>query len=236
MPSAPVLEMRGVSRSYGALRPLRIASLAVGEGERVSIGGLDAGAGEVMVNLVTGASLPESGEVRVFGRPTADIANGDEWLDSLDQFGIVSPRGVLLEGSTLLQNLAMPFTLEIDPVPAPVAERVRQLAQLCGIDTERWLTVQAGLLPADVRVRAHLARALALKPRILVIEHPTADVRADDRELLGASVVRACSADRVTTLILTNDATFASAVAPQNLQLDGATGTLKPLRKGWFRW
>ena len=52
----------------------------------------------------------------MFGQRTADIANGDAWLDLLERFGIVSPRGVLLEGSTLLQNLAMPFTLAIDPV------------------------------------------------------------------------------------------------------------------------
>ncbi len=87
-------------------------------GERVALAGIDAGGAEVMLNLVTGASLPDEGEVRVFGRRTADVSDGDEWLASLDCFGIVSERAVLLEGATLTQNLALPFTLEIDPVPA----------------------------------------------------------------------------------------------------------------------
>jgi ABC-type lipoprotein export system ATPase subunit len=234
--SQPVLEMRDVSKNYSALRPLRMASLVLAPGERVSIGGMDAGAGELLVNLITGASLPDAGEIRVFGRLTSDIADGDEWLTSLERFGIVSPRAVLLEGSTVLQNLAMPFTLAIDPVRADTAELVRELAVRCGIDAERWLGAIAAELPADVRVRVHLARSLALSPRFVLVEHPTADVDAADRTQLAADIVRACSEAGVTTLVLTNDEAFATAVAPRNLKLDGATGVLKTIGKGWFTW
>jgi ABC-type transporter Mla maintaining outer membrane lipid asymmetry ATPase subunit MlaF len=235
-PGKPALEMRDVSKSYSALRPLRIASLTIASGERVSLGGMDAGAAEVMVNLVTGASVPDAGDVRVFGRRTADIADGDQWLDSLDRFGIVSPRGVLLEGATLQQNLAMPFTLTIDPVPPAVAEQVRSVSALCGIDPERWLGVAAGELPAHIRVRAHLARALALNPDFAVIEHPTADVAPAARPALAADLARACAERGVTMLVLTNDEAFAKAVAPRNLTLHGATGDLRRIGKGWLSW
>jgi iron(III) transport system ATP-binding protein len=227
--------MRGVSKTYGALRPLRIAALTVAAGERVTIGGMDGGAGEVFVNLVTGAALPDAGEVHVLGRRTSDIADGDEWLDSLDRFGIVSPRAVLLEGSTLLQNLAMPFTLAIDPVPQATVATVIDLAARCGIDGDRWLGAPASQLPADVRVRAHLARAIALGPEIVLLEHPTADVEAAARQPLAADVARACGREGLTSIVVTNDETFARAVAPKNLKLDGATGALKPLKTGWFR-
>jgi ABC-type lipoprotein export system ATPase subunit len=232
----PVLEMHGVTKAYNALRPLRIASLAIAAGERVSLSGIDAGVGELLVNLITGASLPDAGEIRVFGRLTSEIPDGDAWLDSLERFGIVSPRGVLLEGSTVLQNLAMPFTLEIDPVREDTAVEVRQLAARCGIDAERWLGVTSGAVPADVRVRIHLARSLALRPQFVLLEHPTADVNSADRRQLAADVVAACSDAGVTILVLTNDEAFARAVAPRNLRLDGATGVLKPIGKGWFTW
>lgn len=236
-PAGPVvLEMQGVAKSYGALRPLRVAGLSVVEGERVSIGGLEAGASEVLVNLVTGASLPDAGEVRVFGRSTSAIADGDEWLDSLEQFGIVSPRGVLLEGSTLLQNLAMPFTLEIDPVPEAIVEHVRDLARRCGIEVETWLARQAGAVPPDVRVRAHLARSMALEPRLLIVEHPTADVPAPARADLARTVAEVCTASRVTALVLTNDDAFAKHAAPRNLRLDGATGQLKRAGRWLTAW
>lgn len=230
----PILEVRGVSKNYSGLRPLRIAELTIAAGERVTIGGIDAGAGELLVNLVTGASVPDAGEIRIFGQPTGDIPDGDAWLDLLERFGIVSPRAVLLEGSTLLQNLAMPFTLEIEPVPEPIAQRVAELAGQCGLDAGRWLGVRAGDLPADVRVLAHLARALALAPQLVVIEHPTVDVSPDSRSALAAAIARACQGRRLAALIVTNDDAFGKVVAPRNLTLDGATGQLKPLKKGWF--
>lgn len=229
-----VLEMHQVIKGYGGLRPLRIASLTIARGERVSIGGVDAGAGELLVNLVTGASLPDSGDVRVFGQSTRSIADGEAWLDALERFGIVSPRAVLLEGSTLAQNLAMPFTLQIDPIPAGVMERVHSLADECGVDAGRWLGTVAGALPRDVRVLAHLARSLALDPEFLVIEHPTADVDPQARHPLAASLERACRGRGMTTLVLTNDDRFGRLVAPRNLTLHGATGELKPLRRGWL--
>jgi phospholipid/cholesterol/gamma-HCH transport system ATP-binding protein len=234
VPGEPALDIRAVTKSYGALRPLRVSSLTIASGERVSIGGIDAGTAEVLVNLVTGASVPDAGDVRVFGRRTTDIADGDQWLDSLERFGIVSPRGVLLEGATLQQNLAMPFTLTIDPVPPDVAEQVRSVSSQCGIDPDRWLGVTAGELPAHIRVRAHLARALALNPDFVVIEHPTADVEPAARPGLAADLSRACAERGVTMLVLTNDDEFAKAVAPRNLKLHGATGELKRVGRGWL--
>ena len=170
-----VLRIEGVTKAYQGLRPLRLASLTLARGARVSVAGFDAPAGELLVNLVTGAVVPDQGSVWTFGRLTTDIADADDWLAWLDHFGIVSERGVLLEGATLEQNLAMPFSLEIEPVPPDVAQRVTALASECGLPAEL-LPVKAGELPPEVRFRAHLARAVALSPGLLLIEHPTASV------------------------------------------------------------
>jgi len=79
MTGEPILEMRRVIKSYNALRPLRIAQLSIVAGARVAVAGIDAPGAEVMLNLVTGASLPDEGEVRVFGRTTSEVSDGDEW-------------------------------------------------------------------------------------------------------------------------------------------------------------
>jgi ABC-type lipoprotein export system ATPase subunit len=234
--SETAVRMSGVQKNYAALRPLRIQSLDVATGERVALGGLDGAAAEVLVNLVTGAALPDEGTVAVFGQSTAEITDGDAWLASLERFGIVSPRAVLLEGSTLLQNLALPLTLEIDPVPAAVRARVEALAEECGIDRPA-LPARVGDLPPHVRVRAHFARAIALDPALLLVEHPTADVDEAERRALGSDLARVIDRRGATALIVTLDADFAAIVAHRSLELQPATGALVPWKKkrGWFR-
>jgi ABC-type lipoprotein export system ATPase subunit len=233
--TAPVVRLEKVVKNYGSLRPLRIARLEIQSGERVAISGIDATAAAVMVSIVTGAALPDEGTVNVFGRSTADIGSGDEWLASLDRFGIVSPRAVLLEEATLQQNLAMPFTLQIDPVPRDIAENVTKLAVECGIAASSLMDPVAKF-PAEVRARVHFARAVALAPELLILEHPTADIPEASRAAFGRDVVAAAQARGVTMLAMTFDAEFARTVAHRSLALDGATGALIPWKRSrrWF--
>ena len=64
----PALRITNVRKQYHGLRPLRLRDLSVETGDRVAISGLDQGAAEVLVNLVTGASVPDEGEVLVAGQ------------------------------------------------------------------------------------------------------------------------------------------------------------------------
>jgi ABC-type transporter Mla maintaining outer membrane lipid asymmetry ATPase subunit MlaF len=228
-----VVEMRGIVKRYNALRPLRIAELSIAPAARVALAGIDAPGAEVMLNLVTGASLPDEGEVRVFGRLTSDVTDGDEWLTSLDRFGIVSERAVLLEGATLTQNLALPFALEIDPVPAATVGRVEALADECGIPREH-LSSRAGDVAGAVRARVHLARAIALNPRLLVMDHPTAALEERERAAFAEVVARVCDRRTLTMLAVTQDLQFASAVAHETLTLQAATGRLIAARRSWW--
>jgi ABC-type transporter Mla maintaining outer membrane lipid asymmetry ATPase subunit MlaF len=242
-PSVPVLEIVDVEKRYQALRPLRLQALRIAHAERVAILGLDAGAAEVLVNLVTGAGVADRGIVRVEGRNNAEIASGDEWLASLDRFGIVSARAVLLDGATLEQNLAMPFTLRVDPLAPAMAERVAVLARACGLigsmeDAEQGrvaLRRLAGEIPPEMRARAHLARAVALDPALLVLEHPTLGVPEPAQAAYAADIVRVADARHMAALVLTQDQAFAQLVAHRTLKLNPATGALTPVKRGWFR-
>lgn len=233
MSAAPVLHITNVRKNYQGLRPLRIRELIVLPGDQVAISGLDAGAAEVLVNLVTGASVPDEGEVRVLGHRTADVTNGDDWLASLDRFGIVSPRAVLLDAVSVVQNLAMPFTLQIDPIPPDIAERVRALAADAGIPADRLNDPIAGL-SNELRTRIHLVRAVALDPSLLILEHPTATLPREAARPFGRTVQSMTAARDMTTLIISEDPAFSEAAASRRLTLNGGTGELKPVRRGWF--
>ena len=71
--------------------------LEIRAGERLALGGVDAGAAETLIHLVTGAALADSGEVLIAGTNTRAIATDTAWLASLDRFGIVTDRAVLIE-------------------------------------------------------------------------------------------------------------------------------------------
>src|SRR4051812_18361465 len=129
MPDEPIaVALQGVEKQYGALRPLRVRDLRIESGSRATLIGLDLPAAEIFVNLITGATLPDKGDVITFGQPTSEIVESDVWLTFVEQFGFVSDRIALLDAMTVAQNLAIPFSLEIDPVPPDVLARVKALA------------------------------------------------------------------------------------------------------------
>ncbi len=110
---------------------------------------------ETFVNLVTGATLPDRGVVTIFGRPTSSIDDSAEWLAVVDRFGIVSERAVLLDALSVIQNLSIPFTLEIEPPPDDVRERAAALAREVGLEEHDWSRPVADLDAAGrLRLRA----------------------------------------------------------------------------------
>jgi ABC-type transporter Mla maintaining outer membrane lipid asymmetry ATPase subunit MlaF len=224
-PLGPVIELTALSKDYHGLRPLRIEKLTLADGELVAILGLDQPMAETFINLVTGAMLPDRGDVTIFGRSTASIDDSADWLSVVDRFGIVSERAVLLDGLSVIQNLSIPFTLDIDPPPDDVRERAILLAQEVGLRQADWPR-PVSELDAGGRVRIRAARALALDPKVLLLEHASAGLTADAATALGADVRQIVSRRRCALVAVTADPQFASAVASRALTLDPASGRL----------
>ncbi len=230
----PVLHIANVRKDYGTLRPLRIRELRVLPGDLVAIMGIDAAGAEMFVNLVTGAMLPDEGQVHVFGFDVAAITDGDEWLRTLDRFGILSDRAVLLDELTVVQNLAMTLTLAIDPVAADVRGRVEALAAGVGLVPELLDRKVATLTPAG-KLRVRLGRAVALGPDLLLLEHPSATLPREDVAGFAGDLRRLAAVRALTMVAVTADTLFASAMTPEVLQLQPATGELVAQTAGWRR-
>lgn len=226
--AVPVVHCTGVVKDYRGLRPLRLLDLQVSAGDRVVLGGIDVIGAEVVTNLINGATLPDQGEVRVFGQATHEITDGEAWLAALDHFGVVTARAVLLEGMTVRQNVALPLTIEIDPVPDALLPEVDALAAEAGIEAQ-WLDTLAHALPVPMRMRIHLARALALSPQLVLMEHPTAALEAQDRAAFADDVRRVADARGFTLVAVSQDREFARRVATRHLQLHPGTGALNPM-------
>jgi ABC-type transporter Mla maintaining outer membrane lipid asymmetry ATPase subunit MlaF len=218
-----LVEIADLSKNYQGLRPFRIEKLQVGTAERVALLGLDEAMAATLVNLVTGATLPDRGTVTIFGRTTASIDNSADWLAIVDRFGIVSERAVLLEAFSVLQNLAMPFTLEIDPPSDEFRQRAAILAEEVGLPAVLW-SRPVSELDAVGRLRLRIARALALDPSVLVLEHVSAGLATATAEAIGTEIRRVAERRACAVVAATLDRRFAEAVATRVLTHDPATG------------
>ena len=231
--TASVLEFAEVAKNYGGLRPLRISQLRVEAGQRTAIVGFDRASAEVFVNLATGAALPDTGTVRMFDRATSAITDSADWLTTIDRVGIVSERAVLLDQLTVVQNLAMSFTLDIEPPPPAQRDRAEALARQVGLVESAWATPLAAL-DALAAMRVRLGRAVALDPEVLLLEHASAPLTREASAQFGASVRAVAEGRRLAVIALTADQYFAHAIGAAVLVHEPATGRLKESGRGWF--
>ena len=231
--SAPAIRVRDLQKDYRALRPLRVRELDVHEGESIALLGFDRAAAEMFVNLLTAATVPDAGRIEIFGRPTVDIQDADTWLSSLDCFGIVSERQVVIDNMTVEENLTMPLTLALHDVDSAMRAKVAVLAEEVGLSSDL-LRQPVAALGAQARLRVRLGRALAPDPRILLSEHPNASLEAADLSPFAHQYARLVRRRGITSILLTADTAFASAVAQRILTVQPATGALKPL-SAWRR-
>ncbi len=221
---APLIEMTGIRKHFGEPQPLVIRDLTIRASDRVALPDLNTGAAEILINLITGASLPEEGTVRVDGHDTRDIATDTDWLASLDRFGIVTARAVLIGALPVAANLALPLTLSIDPMSAETRSAVEALAERVGLPPNR-LDAKASTLTPGEQVRVHLARALAPGPQLVLLEHPTAAVRDQgEQRSLGEALRRATEKTATGWLALTADRMFGRAAGATWLRIDADGG------------
>ena len=232
---AALVQLRDVRKEYQSLRPLRIANFDLGQADAAAIIGLDRAAAEVLVNMITGASLPDEGEVVIFGGSTRDITTTDAWFGALDRFGILSERLVLVEELTVRQNLALPLSLDLESMTPEVSRAVDALREEVGISADE-AARPMGAAGAVTKLRVRLGKALALGPQVLLAEHPNALVPADEVARLGRDLASITSRRGIAMLLLTADAPFARVACRRVLTLLPATGELVVPPMGWRRW
>jgi ABC-type transporter Mla maintaining outer membrane lipid asymmetry ATPase subunit MlaF len=239
IPGEPIIEFRDVEKALGESAPLRIARFTLRENERVVLRGLPGVMGEAFMNLIIGALLPDQGDVIVFGKNTKEIRTDTEWLKSLDRFGLVSDRAVLLDQSTLAQNLALPMTLAIDPIPGDVRAAVETLAAEAGLPAgslDQPLGQAIGESGA-LRTQIHLARALAHNPSVLLLEHPTMKHGVYGHEF-GARLRTIAGTRNLSVMAVSDDDRFARESGAERylVDRDGAIQRAGFALRNFFPW
>ena len=176
MPShdgSPLLEARGLQRSFGRVRILRGLDLTIREGEALAVVGPNGAGKTTLLRILAGLMRPTAGQIRVLGQP---LEQGSAQTRSA--IGLLSHQSLLYDDLTLLENLTFAARLYGVDRPRQVAEAALAQAGLGDRTDELPRRLSRGLLQ-----RAAIARALLHRPKVLLLDEPftSLDAAAADR-------------------------------------------------------
>jgi putative ABC transport system ATP-binding protein len=207
----PALTVRGVRKTFEAenapVRALRGVDLDVAAGDFVAVMGPSGCGKSTLLNLVAGLDVADEGTITVAGQEVTGQSEDDLARLRRKHIGIVFQFFNLLEGMTVLENVALPGI--IAGRKRRMAEtRARDLLDLLGIGDKA--TAVPGVLSGGQRQRLAIARALANEPTLLLADEPTGALDSEG----GAEVIellRRLHTGGQTLILVTHGADVAEA-------------------------
>ncbi|MFN2607095.1 MAG: ATP-binding cassette domain-containing protein [Acidimicrobiales bacterium] len=214
MPS-PLLRLSDVRRHFGGVRAVDGVSLDVAEGAVCGLIGPNGAGKTTLVNLVTGYLRPDGGSVsfagqRVDGRPPHAIAglgvartfqNLRLYRDLTAVENVVAGMHANRPSDTLGQVLLLPGRRR---AAADRQEEARRLLALVGLDPDADGDRRAATLAYGDQRRLEIARALALRPRFLVLDEPSAGMNPAEKDGI-RSLLADLRAGGLTVLLIDHD-------------------------------
>ena len=187
------LDMRGVSKSFGAVRALDSVDLSVRAGSVHALLGENGAGKSTLMRIAYGMLPADAGEVRIFGvRPDSSVR-----ATRAAGVGMVHQHLSLVPTLTAAENLALGDGGRFSP--AQSAQRLRRLADASG------LAVPAGTVVRDLSIveqqRLEILKALGRDARLLILDEPTAVLAPREVEDLLSWIARFAAAGGAVVLV-----------------------------------
>ena len=207
-----ILEVRGLSKSFGHLEVLKSVDLSVRKGECIAIIGSSGCGKSVFLRCLNLLERPDAGSVTIAGREiTAKGADVDEIRRHM---GMVFQRFCLFSHRNVMDNLCLAPTELLGMKREEAEEKAMRLLREVGLESK------AGAFPHTLsggqQQRIAICRALMMKPKVLLMDEPTS---ALDPTMVGEvlAVIRMLAKQGYTMLIVTHEMNFAREVADRVL-------------------
>ena len=225
----PLLEIAGVSKSFGGVQALDDVSCEVHAGEIVGLIGPNGAGKTTLFNCISGVISPESGDIRYLERSLVGLAAHRRARMGLSR----TFQNLQLFGSmTVLENCAVAFDAAArrgviaDALRLPWArfeerraiERARAMLHLVGI--EEAAHERAADLPVGLQRRVELARALCVRPALLLLDEPAAGLDTVETLELATLLLRVRDRLGVSMLLVDHDMALVMRVCEHITVLD----------------
>ena len=190
------IEVRGLTKQFGSVQAVSGVSFQVKEGELLGLLGPSGSGKTTVLRLIAGLETPSGGDIYIDGKRVNDLSVQDR------NIGFVFQHYALFKHLTVFENIA--FGLKIKKwKPAEIEQRVTELLQLMSLDAlEHRYPHQ---LSGGQRQRVAIARSLAPRPSVLLLDEPFGAVDAKVRQELREWLIRLHDHLNVTSLFVTHD-------------------------------
>ena len=202
------IEIRNVSKNFGDFRALQDVSLNIESGELVALLGPSGCGKTTLLRIIAGLETADAGSILFAGEDTTEVHVRER------QVGFVFQHYALFRHMTVFENVA--FGLRVKPrgqrpAEAQIKQKVHDLLNLVQLD---WLADRfPSQLSGGQRQRIALARALAVEPRVLLLDEPFGALDAKVRKELRRWLRRLHDDLHVTSIFVTHDQEEALEVA-----------------------
>jgi branched-chain amino acid transport system ATP-binding protein len=194
---APVLQVAGLRRAFGGLVAVNDLGFDVGQGEIMGLLGPNGSGKTTALNLMSGVLRPDAGTIRLMGRDIAGLA-----AYKIARLGLARTFQLVrvLDGMDCRENIRAGLAFQKPHVSAADAEaRIDLLLERVGLGGQDRRPA-ADLTYID-RKRLELARALAAKPRLLLLDEWLAGLNPSEL-MIGIELIRSLKADGITIVLV----------------------------------
>ncbi|ATH10983.1 sulfate ABC transporter ATP-binding protein [Delftia acidovorans] len=202
------IEIRNVSKQFGDFQALRDVSLDIQSGELIALLGPSGCGKTTLLRIIAGLETPDVGSIHFSGEDTTDVHVRER------NVGFVFQHYALFRHMTVFENVA--FGLRVKPrsqrpSEAQIRDKVMSLLKLVQLD---WIAERfPSQLSGGQRQRIALARALAVEPKVLLLDEPFGALDAKVRKELRRWLRRLHDELHVTSIFVTHDQEEALEVA-----------------------
>ncbi|WP_092023313.1 ABC transporter ATP-binding protein [Bradyrhizobium sp. OK095] len=208
MPPRPMIGYAHVTKYFGLLKAVDDVSLDIAEGEFVAIVGGSGSGKTTLLRLANRLIEPDGGAITVEGE---DVRNADP-VALRRRIGYVFQSGGLFPHLSVADNIGITPKLLGEPAAA-IAARVDELLELVQLDRAAHRDRLPEALSGGQRQRVGVARALAAKPRIVLMDEPFGALDPLTRDALGDDFRELHRKLGLTTVMITHDMTEAILLA-----------------------
>src|ERR671925_1038094 len=198
----PVIELHAVHIAFDSPEVLRGIDLSVMKGEILTIMGGSGSGKSVLLLLIAGLIKPDRGEIRIDGTDTVPL-DEDAMLSVRQHMGVVFQQAALFDSMSVADNIAYPLREHAMLDEAAIQQRVAELLDIVGLpDIQEKFPAE---LSGGMRKRVGIARALAMKPTLVLYDEPTSGLDPGNAKMISLLIVQVAATFSTTSIVVSHD-------------------------------